>query len=218
MATYPANGSNVDTWDATLKTYLDEELAQANFETAANWTSGDPTLAAGKFGVETDTGKVKIGDGSTAWTSLLYSIIPRAYGYMYAKNATIVVNIGLANTAYEITAGLTAGGSLSGVTFNSNHYLEVAKAGVYKITYSVSADVVAAGDQIEAGVMIDGSELAADGGGHGTIDTGDASDCVAGSTIVALSASAQISLFLRNHSGGNNITVEHLTCSVERIG
>jgi hypothetical protein len=41
--------------------------------TAAEWTSGDPTLAVGEMGVETDTGKIKVGDGSTAWTSLGYT-------------------------------------------------------------------------------------------------------------------------------------------------
>jgi hypothetical protein len=41
--------------------------------TAAQWTSTNPTLAAGEFGYETDTGKVKIGNGSTAWTSLAYN-------------------------------------------------------------------------------------------------------------------------------------------------
>jgi len=39
---------------------------------AADWTSSDPTLAAGEFGYETDTGKFKVGDGSTAWSSLSY--------------------------------------------------------------------------------------------------------------------------------------------------
>jgi hypothetical protein len=40
--------------------------------TAAQWTSANPTLASGEFGYETDTGKFKVGDGSTAWTSLTY--------------------------------------------------------------------------------------------------------------------------------------------------
>jgi len=40
--------------------------------TAANWTSANPTLAEGELGYETDTGKLKAGDGSTAWTSLGY--------------------------------------------------------------------------------------------------------------------------------------------------
>lgn len=41
--------------------------------TAAQWTSANPTLAAGEWGFETDTGKVKIGNGSTAWNSLGYT-------------------------------------------------------------------------------------------------------------------------------------------------
>ena len=41
--------------------------------TAAQWTSANPTLSAGEWGYETDTGKVKIGNGSTAWSSLAYT-------------------------------------------------------------------------------------------------------------------------------------------------
>lgn len=40
--------------------------------TAAQWTSANPTLAAGEWGYETDTNKGKIGNGSTAWNSLPY--------------------------------------------------------------------------------------------------------------------------------------------------
>jgi hypothetical protein len=40
--------------------------------TASQWTSTNPTLASGEFGYETDTGKIKIGDGSTAWNSEPY--------------------------------------------------------------------------------------------------------------------------------------------------
>lgn len=42
-------------------------------DTAANWTSNNPTLALREPGVETDTAKIKIGDGVTAWASLPYA-------------------------------------------------------------------------------------------------------------------------------------------------
>jgi hypothetical protein len=42
--------------------------------TASAWTSLNPTLDVGEIGFETDTKKFKIGDGSTVWTSLPYSI------------------------------------------------------------------------------------------------------------------------------------------------
>ena len=41
--------------------------------TASAWTSLNPTLDNGEFGYETDTAKFKIGNGSTAWTSLAYA-------------------------------------------------------------------------------------------------------------------------------------------------
>lgn len=48
---------------------------QQRRDTAANWTSANPTLAAGEIGIETDTQKMKVGTGSTAWTSLAYAAI-----------------------------------------------------------------------------------------------------------------------------------------------
>jgi len=41
-------------------------------DTAANWTAANPTLLLGEVGFETDTRKLKLGDGTTPWTSLLY--------------------------------------------------------------------------------------------------------------------------------------------------
>jgi hypothetical protein len=40
--------------------------------TAAQWTSANPTLLEGEVGVETDTSKLKVGDGVTVWASLAY--------------------------------------------------------------------------------------------------------------------------------------------------
>lgn len=48
-------------------------LTRQTRRTAAQFTSDNPTLAAGWLGIETDTGKFKIGDGATAWTSLSYA-------------------------------------------------------------------------------------------------------------------------------------------------
>jgi len=40
--------------------------------TASQWVAADTVLTAGELGYETDTGQFKIGDGTTAWTSLAY--------------------------------------------------------------------------------------------------------------------------------------------------
>ena len=66
--------------------------------TAAQWTSANPTLAAGEQGFETDTLKLKIGTGSTAWNSLAY------------------VATGSVGTVTSITAGT----GLSGGTITSS--------------------------------------------------------------------------------------------------
>ncbi len=49
-------------------------IIQLRRGTAAEWTAADPTLAEGEIGLETDTPAFKIGDGTTAWTSLAYAV------------------------------------------------------------------------------------------------------------------------------------------------
>jgi hypothetical protein len=48
-------------------------LIKLRRDTAANWSSVNPTLASGEPGLETDTLKIKYGNGSTAWNSLSYA-------------------------------------------------------------------------------------------------------------------------------------------------
>lgn len=55
-------------------------------DTATNWTSTNPVLSSGEMGFETDTGKFKIGNGSTAWAALAYSAGATAVTYLF--NAT----------------------------------------------------------------------------------------------------------------------------------
>lgn len=64
-------------------------------DTAANWTSANPTLAAGEIGLESDTGKIKLGNGSTAWSSLTYF-----YGSLEGSNyvQSLVAGTGLTIT------------------------------------------------------------------------------------------------------------------------
>lgn len=45
---------------------------QLRRDVATNWTTVNPTLAQGEFGYETDTNKLKFGDGTTVWSSLAY--------------------------------------------------------------------------------------------------------------------------------------------------
>jgi hypothetical protein len=45
---------------------------QVRRDTSANWSSINPVLSLGEPGFETDTNKLKLGDGTSTWTSLNY--------------------------------------------------------------------------------------------------------------------------------------------------
>ena len=45
---------------------------QIRRDTASRWTSVNPTLMSGEIGLETDTNKIKIGDGVKTWNQLNY--------------------------------------------------------------------------------------------------------------------------------------------------
>lgn len=99
--------------------------------TASNWTSSNPTLESGEIGYETDTGNVKIGDSTTAWTSLGYvsSTYPQvavsgtdinAAGYSvqgrYPIATTVTANIPAGWTALTDGPGVLHVTKLSGGT------------------------------------------------------------------------------------------------------
>lgn len=73
---------------------------QIRRDTAANWTSVNPTLAQGELGYELDTGKVKVGDGSTAWASL-------SYRFGGVTDHTLLSNIGT-NTHAQIDSHISS--------------------------------------------------------------------------------------------------------------
>lgn len=55
-------------------------LIQFRRDTAANWTSVNPTLSQGELGLETDTMLYKVGDGALAWNSLGYAALSGEFG------------------------------------------------------------------------------------------------------------------------------------------
>lgn len=59
--------------------------------TASQWTAANPTLSAGEIGTETDTGKFKIGNATTAWNSLPYAQqVGAQYGLFHKLDFTSV--------------------------------------------------------------------------------------------------------------------------------
>lgn len=70
--------------------------------TASAWTSANPTLSVGEIGAETDTGRFKIGTGSTAWNSLGYSVGVSSKGTYSGATQYYVNDIVLYNSSSYI--------------------------------------------------------------------------------------------------------------------
>ena len=89
--------------------------------TAAEWTASNPILLEGEVGVETDSKKLKVGDGLTAWASLPYiTLTPTAAASLYAP---------IANPTFTGTVSLDTGVSL---------VFEGATANAYETTLAVT--------------------------------------------------------------------------------
>jgi hypothetical protein len=107
-------------------------------DTAANWTSVNPILLANELGRETDTGKIKIGNGTSTWTSLAYqawATLPVAVnaggtGQTSYTNGQLLIGNTTGNTLTKAT--LTAG---SGVAItNGNGSITISATGSGTVT------------------------------------------------------------------------------------
>ena len=86
-------------------------------DTAANWASVNPTLAAGEIGYDTTNKQFKVGTGSTAWTSLPFSTETPDGAQAKADTAesdAISSAASDATTKVSTHAGLTATHGVSG--------------------------------------------------------------------------------------------------------
>lgn len=90
--------------------------------TASEWSSANPVLAAGEMGIETDTRKVKIGDGTTNWANLSYGLGSDDLQAVTTTGATTNQAISITNStvssntvsgALTITGGVGIGGNLN---------------------------------------------------------------------------------------------------------
>jgi hypothetical protein len=143
--------------------------------TASEWTSANPTLSAGEMGLETDTLKFKIGDGTTAWTSLAYATqgegvpVGGTTGQVLAKASntsldTEWIDAGagdMAKATYDPT-------NVNGDAFDTDNHVDGTTNKVYTATektklagIEASADVTDTANVTSAGALMD-SEVDAD--------------------------------------------------------
>ena len=81
--------------------------------TAAEWTASNPILLEAEVGVETDTKKLKVGDGLTVWASLPYiNLTPAAAASIYAT----IANPTFTGTVSGVTKSMVGLGSVDNTT------------------------------------------------------------------------------------------------------
>ena len=107
-------------------------IVQLRRGTAAQWTAANTLLAEGEEGLELDTGKRKIGDGSTDWNTLPYSgalaqsldPTPEKDGQIWVKHqpyislsGEIAINNGYGNLLLNITTSRVSDYAYFGNTY-----------------------------------------------------------------------------------------------------
>jgi len=105
---------------------------QLRRDTAANWTSSNPVLRAGELGIETDTLKFKIGNGSSTWTQI--------------TNYANVTSTGLANSLNDYILAADQGNAGGPAELDSNGDLLVPENSVIlwdKADYTYTTTVTA---------------------------------------------------------------------------
>lgn len=124
--------------------------------TAAAWTGANPTLSAGEIGYEQDTGRTKIGDGGTVWTSLEY-INPKDEFSAYEVSA----GAGFTGTAVTLPIGSEHFSSSSNYTLASDE-VTIATAGRYHITADFAFEISSGSgsNEVQAWLEIDTVEVA----------------------------------------------------------
>lgn len=149
-------------------------------DTASRWTSANPVLLEGEVGIETDTLKAKVGDGSTAWNSLVYAwetvadCRPASNGNYIRSAYTVAQNLGALDTQAKTNADNIA----DKVDKTSADYIKAASISGKTLTLTKgNGDIVAftetdttysAGDGLEA----NGTEFKVKAGTNVTVDSG----------------------------------------------
>ena len=82
---------------------------QIRHDEAADWTTRNPILAQGEYGLETDTFLIKVGDGVTAWNSLRYLNKLDATYFKNMDDGSLTFSDSFAQTINNII--INAGGS-----------------------------------------------------------------------------------------------------------
>lgn len=112
-----------------MASLITQSIVKVSQDTASSWTTNDPTPLMGEWCLETDTGYIKIGDGSTAWTSLTYKVRNSVATYTadgaIALTDKLVLLNGSSATAQMTLAAGTAGQEITIIAIDVSNACDV---------------------------------------------------------------------------------------------
>ena len=134
------------------------------------------------------------------------------YGHMYAHNVTGTVTVASADVYYAVSGAFRTG-LLNGFTFSNTMHLKPTVAGRYFVAYSASIRSASTSQEIEATLMVNSVSQS---GSSAHVETTGANkpQTLSGSMIIDLVANSIVGLGISNHTGGNNLVLEHGNVSI----
>lgn len=127
--------------------------------TASQWTSANPTLASGEWGYETDTGKVKIGNGTLAWNSLGYTGAGDIEGVTASTGLTGggtsgTVTLSIDSTVVTLTGTQTlTNKTATGLIYTQTILTPTFSANAYTLALTDQGDILLASNGATAGTI-----------------------------------------------------------------
>ena len=187
---------------------------------AAAWTTANPVLLARELGIETDTRRMKMGDGTTAWTALPYFLAASDARGQVSRVTTqqlpaAAQNVFRATGAVGTLDSATAVGLTLGTT--DQMALRNTSGAAMLVRVSAAIEAVAGNNNVLAmRLAVDGVSIAAteSRGLHG----GSGADAkMATDWIVSLAAGSEVGMVVANTSSSADITLQRARISAVQV-
>jgi hypothetical protein len=185
---------------------------QLRTDTAAAWTAANPTLLSGEMGIESDTRKIKVGTGSTAWTALpyIFADTDQIRGQASKMDAGTIT---ITTQGVYVTTGLTGifdTASASGMTLGTTDTFAIKNTSgatrLMQIYGSIDAKTASGNNKVlgiklaKNGTALDQTECRAFTG-----SAGDEAKLVT-NWMISMASGDEVALRIANHSGTENLS------------
>jgi hypothetical protein len=185
---------------------------QLRTDTAAAWTAANPTLLSGEMGIESDTRKIKVGTGSTAWNALPYYSSTDAELVRGQVSKMDTGTIVISTQGAYVTTGLTGifdTATASGMTLGTTDTFAVKNTSgatkLMQIYGSIDAKTTSGNNKVlgiklaKNGTAIDQTECRAFTG------SGNEEAKLVTNWMISMASGDEVALRIANHSGTEDI-------------